>query len=176
MTITTNNPDSPNNQTLEQLTIALHEQIPMTRFLAIRFVELEPCRIVLSAPLQPSLNHRGTAFGPGVFTALSLAPWLLLVRMAWSMRLKAQILLRRSEFALHRPINSAFRAECDALPSLDIDQFRTEGRARLAASSRVLIDDGEPAASYAALFTILAAAASDGEGDLRLPFPEEWRT
>jgi thioesterase domain-containing protein len=175
VTASANDQRVPHDRVLERLSIALQEQIPMTRFLSITFAELEPDRIVLAAPLEPSLNHRGIAFGPGVFTAISLAPWLLLVRRAWSLRLRVQILLRRSEFAIHRPIASAFRAECVAPPAVAVDRLHAEGRLRLSATSHVRIDDGEPAASYTAHFTILAVTDVGREGDLQLPFPEEWR-
>ncbi|RKH50264.1 hypothetical protein D7Y23_14095 [Corallococcus sp. AB050B] len=151
----------------------LHERIPMTKFLGIHFVEFEPGRIVLGAPLGPSLNHRGTAFGPGVFTAAGLAPWLLLVRAAWAERLAVQILLRRCEFAIHRPITCDYRARCDVLPALEADTLRQGGKVRLTATSQVFIDEGAPAATYTAHFTLLAGA---GESDLALPFPEAWRT
>jgi thioesterase domain-containing protein len=155
----------------------LHARIPMTEFLGIRFVEFEAGRITLEAPLEPSRNHRGTAFGPGVFTAAGLAPWLLLVRAAWAERLGVRILLRRCEFAIHRPIASAYRARCEALPSLEPDTLRQGGKVRLTASSQVFIDDGEAAATYTAHFTLLpvAGVSGTGEGDLALPFPEAWR-
>lgn len=163
---------------LAQLTRGLHEQIPMTRYLEIAFAEFEPRRIVLTAPLGPSLNHRGTAFGPSVFTAAGLAPWLLLVRQTWAERLAVQILLRRCEFAIHRPITRDYRARCDSLPILALDALRLEGKTRLSATSHVFVDEGEPAATYTAHYTLLVqpASAGAGEGDLQLPFPKEWRT
>jgi thioesterase domain-containing protein len=161
---------------LERLTAGLHAQIPMTAFLQIGLVEFEPDRIVLGAPLEPSRNHRGTAFGPGVFTAAGLAPWLLLVRRAWAARLSVQILLRRCDFAIHRPIAGAFGARCDALLALDAEALRRGERVRLSARAHVVIDDQAPAATYTGHYTLVPGApGTPGEGDLRLPFPEEWR-
>ncbi|RKH62016.1 YiiD C-terminal domain-containing protein [Corallococcus aberystwythensis] len=160
---------------LVHLERGLQERIPMTKFLGIHFVEFEPGSIVLGAPLGPSLNHRGTAFGPGVFTTAGLAPWLLLVRAAWAERLSVQILLRRCEFAIHRPIACDYRARCDALPALEADTLRQGGKVRLTATSQVFIDDGAPAATYTAHFTLIGSSDA-GEGDLALPFPEAWRT
>jgi thioesterase domain-containing protein len=150
----------------------------MTKFLGITFVEFEPQRIVLAAPLGPSLNHRGTAFGPSVFTAAGLAPWLLLVRRTWAERLAVQILLRRCEFAIHRPITRDYRARCDSLPVLDFNALRLGGKERISATSHVVVDEGEPAATYTAHYTLLVppSSAGVGEGDMQLPFPEEWRT
>lgn len=169
---------SAHPEVLASLARGLHEQIPMTQFLGITFAEFEPQRIVLAAPLGPSINHRGTAFGPGAFTVAGLAPWLLLVRKAWSERLAVQILLRRCEFALHRPITGDYRARCDSLPVLEVEALRRGGKERLSATSHVIIDEGEPAATYTAHYTLIGvpASAGAGEGDLRLPFPEEWRT
>lgn len=160
---------------MDRLTASLHAQIPMTAFLRVAFVELEHDRIVLAAPLAPSRNHRDAAFGPGVFTAAGLAPWLLLVRRAWAERLAVQILLRRSELALHRPITRDYRARCDALPALDTEALRRGDRLRLSASSQVLVDGGAPAATFCGHYTLVPAAPGAREGDLQLPFPEAWR-
>lgn len=160
---------------LHALTSSLHAQIPMTEFLRVGFVELAHDRIVLAAPLAPSRNHRDTAFGPGVFTTAGLAPWILLVRQAWAARLAVQILLRRCELVLHRPITADYRARCDALPALEIEALRRGEKVRLSASSHVVFDDGAPAATYDAHYTLVPAASGTQEGDLRLPFPEAWR-
>lgn len=159
---------------LERLTESLHAQLPMTAFLRIALVELSRQRVVLAAPLAPSRNHRGTAFGPGVFTAAGLAPWIGLVRQAWEARLAVQILLRRCELALHRPISSEYRARCEALPALDLEALRRGARVRVSASAQVGFDDGAAAATYTAHYTVVPAPGSDG--DLALPFPEEWRS
>ncbi len=169
-------PSTGREDVLASLTRELQEQIPMAGFLGISFVELEPQRIVLMAPLGPSLNHRGTAFGPGVFTVAGLAPWLLLVRKTWAERLAVRILLRRCEFAIHRPITGEYRARCDSLPVLELDTLRRGGKARLSATSHVFFDEGEPAATYTAHYTIQPSPDGTGEGDLRLSLPEEWRT
>jgi thioesterase domain-containing protein len=166
---------APPAEILDALTASLHAQIPMTEFLRIAFVELAHDRIVLAAPLAPSRNHRDTAFGPGVFTAAGLAPWLLLVRQAWAARLAVQILLRRSELALHRPITTDYRARCDSLPALEAEALRRGEKVRLSATAHVVFDDGAPAATYHGHYTLVPAAAGAKPGDLHLPFPEDWR-
>lgn len=174
--------------TLARLTASLHEQIPMTAFLGISIAALEPARVELAAPLPPSRNHRGTAFGPAVFTVAGLAPWLLLVRHTWAARLPVQILLRRSELALHRAIGAGYVARCDQLPLFlpeALEELRRGARVRLSAAAQVWSDEGEAAATYTAHYTLVpgppvgpglpADAAGAAEGDLQLPFPEEWR-
>jgi thioesterase domain-containing protein len=168
-------PRSEHREILHHLTASLHAQIPMTAFLRIAFVELERDRIVLAAPLLPSRNHRDTAFGPGVVTAAGLAPWILLVRQAWTERLAVQILLRRCELAIHRPITTDYRAGCGAVPALDTEALRRGEKVRVSASSQVVFDDGAPAATYRAHYTLVPAAPGANPGDLQLPFPEEWR-
>ena len=160
---------------IARLTEALHQQIALARFLEVRFSAIEDERLELSAPLVPSLNHRGVAFGPGVFTTVALAPWLLLVRWAWARRLQARIILRQSEFEMTRPIDRDFRAVCDHLPPIDLVQLTTAGKTRLSATARVHIDDHDPAALYTGHFTLVTSAAGAPEGDLALPFPARWR-
>lgn len=185
---------------LRRLTTSLHAQIPMTSFLRLSITLFEQDRIALAAPLSPSRNHRGTAFGPGVFTAAGLAPWLLLVRRAWAEHLPVQILLRRSEFAIHRPIPSAYLARCEGLPTFEpgaLEDLRRGDKVRLTATAHVRFDDGAAAATYTAHYTLVPVDGSGGssgvgvvvvssagpgggpgagvEGDLQLPFPEAWR-
>lgn len=177
---------------LTRLTASLHAQIPLTAFLRIAIAAFDADRVELVAPLLPSRNHRGTAFGPGVFTAAGLAPWLLLVRRTWAAHLAVQILLRRSELALHRAIASEYVACCDDLPLFlpeALDELRRGAKVRLSATSHVRVDDGAAAATYTAHYTLVPtrvagdggrAAGDDGapavEGDLQLPFPEAWRS
>jgi thioesterase domain-containing protein len=158
-----------------QLSEALHEQIAMARFLNVRIAAFEEERLELAAPLAPTLNHRGVAFGPGVLTTAALAPWLLLVRWAWARRVRARIVLRRSEFEMHRPIDRDFRAVCDRLPQIDLDQFTKTGKARFSAAARVVFDDGDPAAVYSGHFALVQVPEGAPEGDLTLPFPPRWR-
>lgn len=160
---------------LLRLTEALHDRIAMTRFLQVRLTAFEPERIELAAPLAPTLNHRGTAFGPGVFTTAALAPWLLLVRWMWARRISARIILRHSEFRLHNPIERDFRATCHALPPIECDALLDTGKTRLSASAQVHAGDAEPAATYIGHFTIVHAPSEGCDGDLALPFPAAWR-
>lgn len=162
-------------ETLARLSDSLHERIPMTRYLEVRLIAFEPERIALAAPIAPTRNHRGTAFGPGVFTTAALAPWLLLVRWMWARRVSARIVLRHSEFRLHQPIEREFRASCEALPTIDLDTLYDIGKVRLSASAQVLAEPGDPAAIYTGHFTVLHAPSDACEGDLDLPFPEAWR-
>jgi len=164
-----------NEAELARLTLALHEQITMTRYLEVRFAALEDSRIELAAPLAPTLNHRGVAFGPGIFTTAALAPWLLLVRWAWMHRVRARIILRRSGFELHRPIDCDFKAVCDTLPPINLVELVTNGKTRLSATSFVVFDEGKPAATYSGHFTLVHVRDGAPEGDLTLPFPPRWR-
>lgn len=158
--------------TVDAWTRALHAQLPMTAFLGIAVEELTPERAVLAAPLGPSRNHRGTGFGPALFTTAALAPWLVVVARAWAARLAVQILLGRADFAIQRAVTGAYRARCDDVPALDAAALGRGERIKLTAGAVVLGADGAPAATYRAHYTLVPA----GEvGDLALPFPEAWR-
>jgi thioesterase domain-containing protein len=150
----------------------------MVRFLGIRVVDFGPEKIVLHAPLAPSANHRGTAFGPGVLTAAGLASWLPLVRQTWAARVAVRVLLRRCELVIHRPIATSYRAVCRSSGRVDFEALRAGEKVRLSIPSFVMVDDGEPAATYTGYFTIVPSGTGSGgsEGDLELPFPEAWRT
>jgi thioesterase domain-containing protein len=64
----------------------LHEEIPLSRAMAIRVVRCDARGLELAAPLAPNLNHKRTAFGGSLANVATLSGWGLL-----------QLLLREHE-------------------------------------------------------------------------------
>ena len=49
----------------------LYEQIPLSKAIAVQVVEVTNNSVILTAPLQPNINHRLTVFG-GSASALAI--------------------------------------------------------------------------------------------------------
>lgn len=88
----------------------LHEHIPLSRAMAVRVQAASRDEVVLSAPLAPNLNHRGTAFGGSISTLATLACWSLLrVRTDGIDPLPHLVVARNSVKYLH-PVEADFSA------------------------------------------------------------------
>ncbi len=53
----------------------LHEHIPLSKAMGVSVVEADAVGIVLSAPLEPNINHRDTVFGGSASSLAVLAAW-----------------------------------------------------------------------------------------------------
>ena len=128
-------------QSLEQF---LHQQIPLSRAMAVTALDVTEESVQLSAPLQPNLNHRATVFGGSAAAVALLAAWSLL-----HVRLRAPfpsstIVIQRQSMSYHRPILGTFVARAVLARPADWPRFlrllTRRGRARITVASTLHYD------------------------------------
>jgi thioesterase domain-containing protein len=145
-------------QALEQY---LHGSIPLSRAMQVSVLEISDDCAVLSAPLAPNVNHRGTVFGGSACTLATLAAWSLLYCRLQGNQPVASLVLQRSSMSYQRPIAGTFSARASLAPSAAWPGFlRTlarRGKARISVWAQ-LICAGETAAHFIGDFVALAEA------------------
>ena len=117
--------------------------------------------LVLSAPLAPNANYKGTAFGGSLFSLAVLTGWAWLTRYLALEAVAADAGIQTSNIRYLEPVHGEFRARLENPPSATIEKFarmlRRAGRGRIALG--VDIHDG---AILAARFDgVYAAMARD---------------
>ena len=139
-----------------ELTDFLHRSIPLTKALDIRVAAAGDGRVRLVAPLEPNLNHHGTAFGGSLATVGILAGWTVLHMSLEDAGLTPSLVVRHVELDYLEPVRGELVAE-SALPTdvwpRFVDTLRRGRRARIEVESR-LQGAGEAVrvrASYVAL-------------------------
>ncbi|WP_413992852.1 YiiD C-terminal domain-containing protein [Labrys okinawensis] len=60
-----------------ELEADLHANIPLTRAMQVRVLDIADDSVCLGAPLAPNINHHGTVFGGSLATLATLAAWSL---------------------------------------------------------------------------------------------------
>ena len=143
--------------TAEELEHILGEKIPLTQHMGIRVESLDENGVVLSAPLVPNINDKGTAFAGSLDTLLVLSGWGLL-RARLDDR-APRIAVVESHITYSQPVTDSIRAVCptpatEALQALlrDLDQ---QGKARIAMNASVACD-GKVAVTMTAEYTVSA--------------------
>ena len=53
----------------------LHGRIPISAAMGVRVLAASPESVVLSAPIEPNVNHRETVFGGSAAAVATLAAW-----------------------------------------------------------------------------------------------------
>jgi thioesterase domain-containing protein len=150
----------------------LHQVIPLSRAMRVRVVGISDERAVLSAPLEPNVNHLGTVFGGSACTLATLAAWSLL-RSRLQCRLPAaSLLLQASSIDYLRPMSAEFQAQAELAPGADWALFQRtlerRGRARIGAVAQLLAGD-EVAARFNGEFVALVEAPARSSSDRVVP-------
>jgi len=88
----------------------LHDHIPMTRHLGISVRAWDGESLHLSAPLEPNLNHRQTAFGGSVASVAIMAGWSLVHLRLLERDLECRLVIQTSHMEFLRAVETDFEA------------------------------------------------------------------
>jgi thioesterase domain-containing protein len=120
-----------------------HQQIPLTRAMALRVEAYDGAQLVLTAPLAANHNHLGTAFG-GSLAAMAMVAGYGLVWLMLGQR-EGHVVVRDANINFRRPVRGILRAVCrrpdDATVAEFQAKFATERKARLRLEVSIEQDD-----------------------------------
>ncbi|WP_029236016.1 YiiD C-terminal domain-containing protein [Vibrio coralliilyticus] len=121
----------------------LHAQIPASKALKMGVTSCSQQKVELSAPLEPNINHKNTAFGGSLSVIAILAGWSLVY-----MRLNGvhnEIVIQESAMTYLKPAHGPFTATSFYKDSTDWSTFHRafarRGRGRINVSSDILCGD-----------------------------------
>jgi thioesterase domain-containing protein len=117
----------------------LHEHIPLSEAMGVGVRTATHDRVVLWAPLEPNINHRGTAFGGSAGALAILAAWTLLHLRLTGEGHDVHLVVQRQAMSYEKPILGPFLAT-SVRPSPDAwsrftTTLRRRRRARIRATS-----------------------------------------
>jgi len=95
------------NGTLEQY---LHRQIPLSAAMQVTVDAAGPDSVILSAPLEPNVNHKSTAFGGSISALGILAAWSLVHLRLLEEGLSCEVVIQSNQMDYDRPITGPFTA------------------------------------------------------------------
>ena len=124
-----------------EITSYVHEHIPLTSHLGAVVDSYDGNTVSISAPLEPNLNHRNTAFGGSISALGILSGWTLLFLKLKETGIKNRLVIKRSHFDFQDPIIGDFKATC-SLPGNEAWEKFTKtlakyGRARITVKSTI---------------------------------------
>ncbi len=127
--------------TLSELTKYIHTHIPLTSHLGAVVEFYDGDILEISAPLEPNLNHRNTAFGGSISALGILSGWALLFVKLRESDLKTRLVIQRSSFDFIEPIDDDFTAICKKPSESDwikfIKTLKRHGKARITIDSQI---------------------------------------
>lgn len=127
--------------------------------LGIEVINWSDGRVVLSAPLAPNLNDKGTAFAGSIDALLDLAGWSAITLALRDAGIDAAVMIVKSE----TEYTAAVRADMTASAEIAADEteritieLNERGRSRFSAQS-CLVSKGTPCATMTAHYAIIAS-------------------
>jgi len=140
----------------------LHSHIPLSEAMQVSVVSVQPNSIILSAPLEPNINHRDTVFGGSASAVAILAGWSLLHLRLKSAGISCRLVIQRNTMNYTSPIAGPFTARSSVHGGTTWEAFlrmlARKGRARVTASS-VLEYNGQIAGEFNGEFVALDATS-----------------
>lgn len=134
-------------QSAARLQALFDEQIPLSRAMQVSVASWDGAELHLSAPLAPSRNHHGSAFGGSLYTLGLLAGWGVLNLRLWAEGVEAQVVIQRAAADYLLPVCQALEARCGPVPTDEWERFLRRlgrrGQARLKLVSTILAEHRE---------------------------------
>lgn len=90
----------------------LYEQIPLSKAMQVRVIEIKPDNVILTAPLQPNINHRSTVFGGSASALAIMSAWTLVNFRLQSEEFNSRVVIQKNTMNYNKPITSDFAAIC----------------------------------------------------------------
>ncbi|MGD1918079.1 MAG: YiiD C-terminal domain-containing protein [Pleurocapsa sp.] len=90
----------------------LYEHIPLSKTMEVQVKEVTPNSVLLTAPLQPNINHRSTVFGGSASSLAILSGWVLVNFRLQSEGLNSRLVIQKNTMNYQQPITSDFAAVC----------------------------------------------------------------
>ncbi len=150
------NNSEPERQWLSE---TLTRQIPLGQAMQLSVARLDHQGIVLSAPLAPNVNDKGTAFGGALVSMMILAGWSLPRVLLRRHDLKAELVIGRCQVHFSSPVDQAFQAVCEWPEQAAIDHFlerlQQQHKGSIDLRPRIVIND-EVTASLMARYVAVA--------------------
>jgi thioesterase domain-containing protein len=141
----------------------LHQEIPLSRAMAVAVLSVTADSVLLQAPLNPNINHHDTVFGGSASALAILAGWSLLYVRLGHEAISGRVVIQRHTMEYERPMAGTFTARAALEEPQRWGAFRLmlerHGKARISVTS-VLEQAGNIAAWFRGEFVALGAERS----------------
>lgn len=126
----------------------LHREIPLSRHLGVRALEVGASGVRLAAPLAPNRNYKSTVFGGSIYSVAVLSCWSLVNQFLREEKLQVDyIVIQDGAVEYLAPVDGDFTAEArwktDEESARFLSALKRRGLARVSLGSVVRVGETE---------------------------------
>ena len=158
---------------LRALRAKLRRDMPITKALGLRVVGREGTGLVLSSPLAPNINHKGTAFAGSLNATATLAGWGTIWLVLREHGIRSHVVIQDSTVHYFRPVTGDFTARCKTPSATAVERLvkavSAKGRGRIELDVMIADADGDAVRFHGRYVAITdgGAAGPRGSGAVR---------
>jgi len=147
--------NTPLSQTLTHF---LDDNLPVAQFMGINVEDYNSKALILSAPLEPNINDKLTAFGGSLYNLAVMACWGMIYLKTKDAGINCNLVVTQGNIQYKSPVQGALRATCkapdEATFTAFIDTFKQHKKAKISLTSTVEYR-GEIAVEFRGEYAIL---------------------
>ena len=154
-------------QISEKLKKFFIDHLPITQFMGLDVESYDGDTLILTAPLEPNINDKQTAFGGSLYNTAVMACWGMIYLKTQEKNIACNQVVTEGSMKYIAPVDGRIRAICHApseeeLTSL-FDHFERKGKARISLEAAIYNDTfvkeidpkSKPAVKFSGQYVIL---------------------
>ncbi|MBC7464767.1 MAG: YiiD C-terminal domain-containing protein [Bdellovibrio sp.] len=145
------------NPNLSLQKIIQHE-IPITQSMGITYDDFQDTTCVISVPLAPNHNHKGTAFGGSLYSACAAAGYGLLYHLQVKENLiEFDLLLASGNINYLKPVQDDFQVEATIITddwTKLLKKLNTNGFGKIVITAHVMIGEEKNLCDFSGVFVL----------------------
>ncbi len=132
--------------------------IPMTKIMGMKIIELTHESVRVAMPHGPNVNHQGSVFGGSIDSLFFVTSWAYVQLLIEDFEPHPRIVGRRGKSTFHKPVKSDFEAKVlipdETAVKVFLDDLTQKGKGRITAKA-IVEYEGEIAAEFEGDFVVL---------------------
>jgi thioesterase domain-containing protein len=129
----------------EKLTQFFIDHLPITQFMGLDIESYDGDTLVLTAPLEPNINDKQTAFGGSLYNTAVMACGGMIYLKTQEKNIACNQVVTEGNIKYITPVNGRIRAICHAPSEEELisffDHFERKGKARINLEAAIYNDD-----------------------------------
>lgn len=120
------------------------DHLPITQFMGLEVESYDGDTLILTAPLEPNINDKQTAFGGSLYNTAVMACWGMIYLKTQEKNIQCNQVVTEGSMKYIAPVDGRIRAICHAPSEEELasffDHFERKGRARISLEAAIYND------------------------------------
>ena len=143
---------------IKKLQNKLHNEIPLTKMMGIKVQKYNEKELITTAPLEPNINDKGTAFGGSLATMTIISAWSLCWLIIEELGLQSNnIVVIKNEHSYKKPVTKDIVCFTTKPSIEEIEILKNKLLTKKSASIKIksqIIEDGEICVDFMGYYVI----------------------